>query len=96
MEEGVATADLAEQDSLGGIIQEPDIIPRSRTVSDEPETEDDMLEARFASRIQPDDSPNASPKTSPTTSPSDQPDDQPADQPADQPDDQPDEQRIPS
>jgi hypothetical protein len=29
VEEDIAAADLAKQDAIGGVIQEPDIIPRS-------------------------------------------------------------------
>ena len=52
VEEGVAAADLAEQDPLVGMIQELDVIPWCGTVADQPETKDEMLEARPTSNLQ--------------------------------------------
>jgi hypothetical protein len=61
VDEHVATAELPEENAIGSVIQEMDIIPGSTVVTEQPKTEQQMLEARTAARFRPNSEPENQP-----------------------------------
>jgi hypothetical protein len=88
VDEDVAAPNFAQEDALGGIIQELRVTPWCGAVVDEQETKNEMLKIRQPAIIKPKNQPAAQPDEQPDAQPSEQPADQPEDQPAAQPEDQ--------
>ncbi len=85
MDKDVAAADLAQQDALGGVVQEVGVVPGHRPGTPEQEVQDNVLGTRTSTTTRPTEASYSEHTYEPDTYSSSWPKDEPADKPEDAP-----------